>query len=60
MKRISVQAYEDRNQTDGGHAVLLLDGVMSIPDRLTIRLRSADANQVGADGTVWQDGEIVP
>ena len=60
MKRISVQAYEDRNQTDGGHAVLLLDGVMSIPDRLTIRLRSADANQVGADGTVWQDVEIVP
>lgn len=60
MKRISVQANEDRSQTEGGHAVLLLDGVMAIPPRSTFKLNSADANQTGPDGAVWQDSDVYP
>ncbi len=31
---------------------------MSIPSRSTFKLRSAEPNQIGADGAVWQDSEI--
>ena len=59
MKRISVQAFEDRGQADGGHAILLLDGVMSIPQRSTFKLRATEPREAGADGVLWQDSEIV-
>ena len=42
MRKIVVQAFEDPSRPQGGHAVILLRGVDSMPERPSIRLRPVE------------------
>lgn len=59
MKKVSVQAYEDRSRPEGGHAVVLLQGLDSIPTSTTFRIRPADSAASDAPPG-WPDGEHDP
>lgn len=49
MRQITVEAYEDESRPQGGHAVILLHGLDTVPDRPAFRLRPVDAVAAGAD-----------
>ena len=43
MQNVKVEVFEDTSRPDGGHAVLLLHGVSSLPDRVQFRLKPVDS-----------------
>ena len=49
MDRVEVEAVEDRSRADGGHAVILLRGVMGAPTELRFRLRLVEADGLAPD-----------
>ncbi len=59
MKKVSVQAYEDRSRPEGGHAIVLLHGLTEVPDSAAFRIKPVDASH---DGTVpgWPIGDQTP
>lgn len=59
LKKISVQAYEDRSHPEGGHAILLLQGMATEPAPTMFRLKPVDATyDAGAAG--WPGGDLAP
>ena len=53
MRMIGVQAFEDPSKPEGGHAVILLRGLATAPDRPAFRLRPVDATAAGPGD--WPD-----
>ncbi len=58
MKKLSVDVYEDRSRPEGGHAVIRLNGLESLPDSVTFRIRPVDST--GAGDGAWQNTERHP
>lgn len=60
MKKVTIQAYEDRSRTEGGHAVILLQGITEPKGLVAFRIRPMDAAR-GHDGNGgWIGGEHLP
>lgn len=60
MKKVTIQAYEDRSRTEGGHAVILLQGITEPKGLVAFRVRPLDAAR-GPDGNGgWIGGEHLP
>ena len=60
MKKIIVEAFEDPSRPQGGHAVILLRGVDTIPERPSIRLRPVEIGEMGEVRGLWRGGRIEP
>lgn len=60
MKRIVVEAFEDPSRPNGGHAVILLREVGTIPDRPSIRLRPVETELGGDRSGLWRGGRLQP
>lgn len=60
MKKVTVHAYEDQSRDQGGHAVILLYGVASIPSPFYFRVRLADQVRAGDRATGWIGGSHTP
>ncbi len=59
LRKVSVQAYEDPGHPEGGHAVLLLQGVTKAPPSPVFRLKPGDA-ATAADAAGWPSGDLKP
>ena len=60
MKTVIVQAFEDRNRSEGGHAVILLAGLREVPSRPAFRLRPAGLAGHADLPDAWPEGEQMP
>jgi hypothetical protein len=61
VKKVSVEVLEDASRPDGGYAVILLHGVVNLPDRATFRIKPVDARgSVEVTGESWPSGELRP
>lgn len=60
LKKVTIQAYEDRSRAEGGHAVILLQGLTEPKGLVAFRVRPLDS-QRGSDGNGgWIGGEHLP
>ena len=60
MKKVSVQAFEDRNRAEGGHAVILLIGLREVPSRPAFRLWPVGLGQNAELPDAWPEGDQLP
>ncbi len=60
MKKVTVQAYEDRSRAEGGHAVILLQGVTQPKGLVAYRIRPSDAARASGGEGGWIGGEHLP
>lgn len=58
MRKLSVDVYADKSRPEGGHAVIRLNGLDTIPDSLTFRLKPLDTAQQAESG--WSADERQP
>ena len=58
MRMLSVDVYEDSSRLEGGHAVIRLNGVDTVPDSLTFRIKPVDSAQQGEGG--WPNNDRLP
>lgn len=60
MKRVNVEAFEDKARPEGGHAVVLLHALTATPDAPAFRLRLVDGLLDSADLALWPSGLLLP
>jgi hypothetical protein len=60
MKRVSVEAFEDKARPEGGHAVVLFRGLTGAPAAAVYRLRLVDGSPDGANLDQWPAGPLHP
>lgn len=53
MRRIEIEAFEDRTRPDGGHAVIVLHGVGRLPSDLVFRLQPVEFSALDGAAPSW-------
>ena len=60
MNKIGVEAFDDRNRPEGGHAIILLMGLKAVPSRPSFLLRPAGTDEHAELPLAWPGGEHMP
>lgn len=60
MKSVDVEAAEDRTRADGGHAIILLRGLTTMPDYPAFRLKPLETGGLAPGAAPWMDTDLMP
>ena len=60
MKRVEIEAFEDRSRPEGGHAVIVLRGIEGVSGCPAFRLRPVEAGGAGSPLPPWAVRELKP
>ena len=60
MRKIDVEVFEDQSRPEGGHAVILLRGLASVPSKSVVRIRPIEQAQSAAEAAIWSGTDRPP
>lgn len=60
MRKLNIEVLEDSGRPGGGHAVIRLLGLESLPDNITYRIKPVDGGSTSEASGAWLDGERIP